>query len=81
MRQNGNYGNLKTYLDAKFQLILPSNEARTSKWAKKYVFVSGHLGNLKNFLDTKFQLIWPSDEASNHFRSLWGGKVNIPDHF
>merc|ERR1712112_501037 len=30
---SGHYRNLKTYLDTKFQLIWPSNEARASKWA------------------------------------------------
>ena len=30
---SGPLGNLKTNLDAKFQLIWPSNKARASKWA------------------------------------------------
>ena len=59
MRQNaqkkyfcvsGHLGNLKTYLDVKFQLIWPSNEARASKQAfffSKVIFFwpkSGHFG-------------------------------------
>ena len=48
---------------------------------KKYFCVSGHLGDLKTYLDAKFQLIWPSNKASDHFWSLLGGQVDIPDHF
>ena len=43
---SGPLGNLKTYLDAKFQLIWPSNEARASIdhffWPQVYVCVWSH---------------------------------------
>ena len=57
MRQNAQFffcvsgplGNVKTYLDTKFQLIWPSNEARASKRSllKKKVYYFDFLGYLK----------------------------------
>ena len=68
---SGHYGNLKTYLDTKFQLIWPSNKARTSKWAwrgQKKITFEKKMPVLMPWLrlKAKWAETWCQDRFSNY---------------